>query len=60
MNDLQKAFETLKAETFINVNGCLVEKTATGYKLFGQHCKTLPEVETVIANSQRHLNNSIK
>ena len=43
-SSLSRAFESLKRSMFENIDGCLVERTATGYNWGGQEFKTVDEL----------------
>lgn len=58
--DLSESFQKMIGEMFIRVDGCLVEKTRTGFIIFGTEVKTIDEVKEIISQSARALNNSIR
>lgn len=58
--DLGQSFRKLVDETFIRVDGCLVERVSSGYKVFGREVKTMEAVKETISQAKNNLNNSIK
>lgn len=58
--DVSESFQKLVSDLFIRVDGCLVEKTRTGFIIFGTEVSSMEEVREIISQSARALNNSIR
>lgn len=60
LTNYQKSFERLMDETFIKVNGCLVEKCGSGFIILGKKVSSMAEVKKEIESAKKYLKNSIK
>ena len=58
--DLSDSMRKLVDACFQKVDGVLVEKTATGYIVFGRQVSSMEKVKEIIAGARGSLNQSIK
>lgn len=58
--DLGHSFDKLMAHVFIKYEGCLIEKTGSGFIALKKPYKTLEEAKTAIDNAFIQFNNTLK